>query len=304
MPFFPALFANFNKEVDDLNEPKVANKFNFSNRVVVKRNTGNGLSVSTTATFDDSISGEVEAVYKSSDFGKLTVNQQTDGAVIAKAKLTTLADNLTVNVEGYSNVSYQNNGDDTLKVSAQYLQDQFTVDGTLELSRSITTSKDKKEATSNVNSSVVLKASGGSDGFSVGGVINLNPQGENKVGDYDAGFRYEQDNFNFNVQTAKKGQKVNAGYFHRISNIHQFGLFGSLDRSNNARTLTLLNDYDLDSNTCTRVSLDTTGVARVALEHSLADPRVRVNVAQQLDFKGNSKFTASKFGLGLTFGDY
>jgi hypothetical protein len=295
------LFGNFNKEVDDLNEPKVATLFDFTNRVVVKRNTGNGLSVSTTATFDDNISGEVEAVYKSSDFGKLTVNQQTDGAVIAKAKLTTLADNLTVNVEGYSNVSHVSNGDDTLKITAQYLQEQFALDGALSVSRSVS---DNKEEGSNFNSSVVLKASGGSDGFSVGGVINLNPQGENKVGDYDAGFRYAQDNFNFNVQTAKRGQRVNAGYFHRISNIHQFGLYGTLDRSSNARTLTLLNDYDLDSNTCTRVSLDTTGVARVALQHSLADPRVRINVAQQLDFKGGSKFTASNFGLGLTFGDY
>jgi hypothetical protein len=295
------LFGNFNKEVDDLNEPKVATLFDFTNRVVVKRNTGNGLSVSTTATFDDNISGEVEAVYNSSDFGKLTVNQQTNGAVSAKAKLTTLADNLTVNVEGYSNVSHVSNGDDTLKITAQYLQEQFALDGALSVSRSVS---DNKEEGSNFNSSVVLKASGGSDGFSVGGVINLNPQGENKVGDYDAGFRYAQDNFNFNVQTAKRGQRVNAGYFHRISNIHQFGLYGTLDRSSNARTLTLLNDYDLDSNTCTRVSLDTNGTARVALQHSLADPRVRVNVAQQLDFKGNSKFTASKFGLGLTFGDY
>lgn len=295
MSFRPILFGDFNKNVDDLNETSVASKFDFSNSVTIKRNTGLGLSVSTTATLADDVSGEVEAVYKSSDFGKLTVNQQTSGAMFIKAKLTKLVDNLTANVEAYDNVEYVNGGKMTLKTSAQFLQDNFTVDGGL----SVINNGEGK-----YGSSLYLKASAGMDGFSVGGSVVLDPQGENKVSAYDAGIRYEQDNVNFNVQTAKTGSKIKAGYYHRVNSSNSVGLLGVFDRENNTRTLTVVNDYDIDANTCTKVSLDTTGVARVALEHSLADPRVRVNVAQSFNFAGGSKFTADKFGLGLTFGDY
>ena len=141
------------------------------------------------------------------------------------------------------------------------------------------------------------------DGFSVGGAISVDPKNKG-LESYDAGIRYEQDDFNFNLQTLKSGQSIQFGYYHRINSVNQIGVRGAYARDGDRRNLDFVQQYDLNSSTITKTALSTSGVAQFAVEHSLNDPRVKVNFASSFNFKGGASFAADKFGLGFTFGDY
>jgi hypothetical protein len=59
----------------------------------------------------------------------------------------------------------------------------------------------------------------------------------------------------------------------------------------------------LDAKTSVKAKLDSTGTLSGVIEHKLADPRVKFNIAAEFDAT-SADLAAKKFGLGLVFGDY
>jgi len=68
--------------------------------------------------------------------------------------------------------------------------------------------------------------------------------------------------------------------------------------------LTLGSKYKLDENTSIFKKVDTSGILSTSIQHTLANPAVKVNVAAQHNLFSSNACAAEKFGLGMTFGDF
>jgi len=274
--FIPPFFADLGKSASDL----FKKKFDYSNTVATKNKTLSGLVFTTTGDLStpNGIAGTIKVNHSDKKYGKTEAEISTAGSAKGKVTLDTLLDGTVVHVSA--------NNKPSGTVTAEYRQDFFA--GTASYETSFF-NKNK------LNGSGVI----GFDGLSVGGSVTFDLMGGSDVEDYNVGAQYATRDYTAAIRTENKGEFITGSYFLQVSPVHQIG--ASL---NSNLVGQLATEYRVDARTSVKARADTNGVVDTAVEHRLANPKVLINFASQFQAGKNLTLAPSKFGVGLTFGDY
>jgi hypothetical protein len=281
MSFVPPLFKNFGKSAKDL----FSKKYDYQNKLSVKNSVQSDLTVETSTTSDEknNLSGSVKVTHKNKDFGKVEVEVDTKGAASAETTLSKLAKNVEVIVK----VSEKPNG----KATVEYKQDGVAASVAVDYSKSATKAEGSVAA--------------GLDGFAVGGEGTYDFT-KSDVAIYNAGAEYAGKEFYATVKTANKFDKVAGSYFHNINTGRAFktqvgGTFEH-DFAKKASVLSIGTEHEVDAATLVKGKLDSEGAYAAVVEHKLANPAVKINVAA--GFNRSSGLAAQSFGVGFAFGEF
>lgn len=284
MPFTPPVFGNFGKNLNDL----LKKKYDFNLSATTTNKTANGLTFETKGVNNGkAIVGSTKVTAKNLGSKAAEFEGEVDTSGTAKAKLTTkkLLDNTKVTVSG-------NGAKSSGALEVEYAQDFIAVK----------TKVDVNAKKADFEGSATI----GQDGLSVGGVVkgNLTFEGtQAAVKDYNVGFQYAGADYQAALVTENKGDKVKVSYFHQVNSAHALGARFTYDQNSGSRGLELGTQYKVDGATTLKVKADTSGDVSTNVEHTLSNPKVKVNVSSGFDAKSYS-FKTNKFGVGLSFGDY
>jgi len=304
MSFVPPKFADLGKNASDLFKKKFDDKKDFKHVIQTKNRTASGLVFTSGGEFDpkknNELTGNLKVNYKKDSWGEAEGSLSTAGPSKAEFKFKKLVKGLTVIVTGDTGPFFADKDpkkpakftNPTGKVAAEYSQDFFS--GTASYETSFF----------DVN---VLHGSGviGFDGLSVGGEVKLDTKSFSNVDDYNVGAQYDAGDYTVTAKTAEQGNKLTVQYIHKVHADVQVGgaLSAALDGTSE-RSFGVATEYKVDKDTTVKLRGDTKGVAAVAVEHRLANPRVQLGVASSWGIVGFSLPKPKDFGLQLTFGDY
>jgi len=282
MSFTPPKYGDFGKSLNDL----FSKKFDYENKVTVKRTAANGLSVETGVVSAKNLSGSVKLVYKEKGLGEFEASHDTSGNLKGKAKFTNLAKGVVAILESTLNNTFK------AKATVDYAQDKFAASADL-------TVAEAKQGAHNVNAS--LAGVVGAEGISLGAQLNFsNASGSFDTPDVNMGFNFAENDFQFSLvtETTKAGPFVRAKYFQQVSKDLQSGF--QFDSDN---TVTLGFENKLDNSTIWKNTLSTKGVINTAIQHTLANPRAQLNLAASFNTTNGFDWSAQKYGLGVTLGE-
>jgi len=288
--FVPPFFGDFNKRVKDL----LKKKYDFDHGIHTINKSSSGVTLKTGASFGkDGLAGYVKPEYKDKTLGEFNAEIHTGGKAEAKAKFTNLADGVTVTVSGTP--------DPSGKAELQYAQDAFA--GSL--------SADVTQKNGTVRASAAIGADGLSVGAEAASKFDVKRGGERKDGesllaDFNVAMQYEGADYTAALFTENWGDKLTGSYYHSVSPSYQLGTQYEFDIAHdNARKLTVGNEYALNKDTIFKGKFDTQGNLSTAIQHNLADPRVQVGLAASFRVDSKARSVASnQFGVNFTFGDF
>lgn len=246
---------------------------------------------------ESSITGTAKVVHNAPNLGECTVELDTsNGNFKSQFKATKLADGATVTAAG----GYKAPKSGCSKtgfyasVSADYAQDFFAGEAGVTIS-------DKAPNSPGVD----ITASGviGFQGLSVGGAVAVDAAGS-KLNDYNLGVQYQTKEFTGSLRTADSADTINASWYHVVNNNQNLGVEFSTNPFRGTKLLTLATEYQVDVDTTVKGKLNSAGVLAAAVEHRLQNPRLKYNVAAEFNVAGAGIPKASRFGLGMEFGQY
>lgn len=278
MSFVPPQFGNFGKSVKDL----FGKKYDTTNQVATKHKASNGVTVEAGGVGEGSLTGFFKLNYKNNDFGDVDVAVNTKGAAkaqTAKVTLKKLGDGVEVVLSGDARPAG--------KLDVSYKQDFFAVQALVDSDGSKTT--------------IVPSATIGHDGLSVGATASADAAGDLK--DYNVGAEYAQPDFTLTLKTAKKGEEINASFFHKLSSATSVGTLFWHSPADDAKKLTVGVEHKYDAATSFKTKVDSSGLMGAAMEHRLPQGPL-FGVAGTFNVLSKTPFAAQKMGLSLKFGDY
>lgn len=118
--------------------------------------------------------------------------------------------------------------------------------------------------------------------------------------DYNFKLDYKQDKLLATVKTADQRSKFTASVAQQFCAGFYWGAQATHTLKDGSTKFCVGSTYKLDDTTSGRLMADCSGTISAAVEHKLSNPACKVNAAAQFKFP----FTAEKYGLGMTFGDY
>jgi hypothetical protein len=285
MSYNPPQFGDFGKGLNDL----LKKKFDFKNQVTIKRATSHGLKVETGVVVGKSLDGSVKLTYKEKGLGEFEASNSTSGVLKSKAKFTDLSPGVTLTVE--SELSK------TIKITktVDYKQDHFSGRVKASFKEADPTQKTTSEK------AVSVAAAVGWDGISIGGEVSGSSKTEFKEFEKNFGFNFAEDDFSFSLQTEQANDKspiVSARFFQKVNADLQSGF--KFDSNN---VITIGSEYKLDKSTVLKHSICTKGVVQSAINHTLSNPSVQLNLAAEFNTENFFSWSTNKYGLGFTLGD-
>lgn len=295
MAFVPPYFNDFGKSYSDLS----SKKFKFCNTATFTNKASNGLTLETTGVLGaNSVSAKAKVTQKDPSFGETELNLCTkSGAFTTKAKAKKLVDGATFTVTGGYQPPKQNSSNTGFfaQAAANYSQDFFAGKANLKFS----------DRLSPASGGLDLSASGviGFQGLSVGGAVSVDAT-QGSLTDYNLGVQYTADDFTASLQTKQRADVINASWYHKVNRNQTAGVQFTTNPFAGSKQLTFATEYQLDVDTTVKAKANSNGVLAVAVEHRLQNPRLKYNVAGEFNSVGAGIPQASKFGLGLSFGDY
>lgn len=297
MAFVPPFFSKFGKSYSDLS----GKKYDYANTIKVTNSTSSAPALkfeSTGYLNESSITGAAKVTHNEPSLGECTVDVDTsNGNFKTSFKATQLADGATVTVAGGYKAPKAGCSKTGFYASAnsEYSQDFFAGEVGITVS-------DKTAPASpgvDINASAVI----GFQGLSVGGGVAVNASAS-KLSDYNLGVQYQTKEFTGTLKTADCADTINASWYHNVSNNQNLGLEFSTNPFKGSKLLTLATQYQVDVDTTAKAKLNSNGVLALACEHRLQNPRLKYNVAAEFNAVGARIPTASRFGIGMEFGQY
>lgn len=287
MSYTPPQFKDFGKGLNDL----FKKQFDYANTVTVKRTTATGLKIETVGKqvvkdSKTSLGGSVKLSYKEKGLGEFEASNDTAGNLKGKAKFTSLADGVVATLETNLNSKFKASG------QVDYTQDHFASSAKVQLAEG----KDA-HVTSGAVSGVV-----GYEGISLGASLAFsNASGSFGAPDVQMGFNFAENDFQFslNTENAKGTPVVRAKLFQQVNATLQSGF--QFDSDN---TVTVGFQNKLDKDTILKTKISTSGVIDTAIKYTLANPSAQINVATQFKTTNGLDWNASKYGVGITLGDF
>jgi len=158
------------------------------------------------------------------------------------------------------------------------------------------TSKQRKavvEATSSVNV--------GDTGLTIAGQTKLDA-GEARLLDFNVGAEYASGPITTTLKTTKSMTGLTAAYFHKLWSDVDAGIEADFKRTG-VDTVSTGVEYRLYRETTVKGKVNSLGTVSTAVEHRLADPRLKFGLSTSFDLSGPDRLVANKFGLSMTFGD-
>eukprot|EP00457_Paulinella_chromatophora_P009002 gb/GEZN01009053.1/.p1 GENE.gb/GEZN01009053.1/~~gb/GEZN01009053.1/.p1 ORF type:complete len:310 (+),score=64.14 gb/GEZN01009053.1/:33-962(+) len=309
MPFTPPFYGKLGKSYGDL----FKKGFDTNNKLSIVSKTPEGLTLTLEGTVGkNDIQGKQKVEYSDKKWGKADAEIDTTSGKVwgtATSNKGKLIPSTEVSVAGGFDPSSKDplvKAVGAVKLEAQYSKDFLSATG-----RVFVGYLTKKDKSVDENASIRLEADAvmGFDNLSVGAAIS------NTIGDQaddlnvNVGCEYSTNNFTASLQTEKFADVLKFSWYHKISGDFQLGAemvsdeFGRLS-ADRRRTLNVASKYQLNTDTSVCLRGNNYGEIAAGIEQSLKDPRIKVSAAATFSAKGMSSFTADKFGLGLTFGDF
>jgi len=295
MSFTPPFFSKFGKSYNDLSKKK----FDYSNTAKISSTTASGLTLETTGVLgQNSVSAKEKVTQKDSSFGETTLEVCTkSGKFTTSAKATQLVDGATFELSGgyCPPCKSSDNTGFFAKLNGDYSQEFFA--GTSQL-----TVNDR----GNTSPAVDLQASAviGAQGMSVGGAVRLDLTGADTVKDYNLGVQYSASDFTAALVTSDRADTINASVYHKMNRNQQVGVAFNTNPFKGTKELTFATQYAVDVDTTVKAKFSSNGTIGTAVEHQLQNPRLKYNVAAEFNTTGASIPQASRFGVGVTFGQF
>jgi len=287
--FVPPFFSSFGKASKDL----FKKKYDFDNQFKTVNKARNGVTLETGANLSENYKGFIKGKYVSADFGEVESEVYTDPKTESKAtlRLKRLAKGLNVTLGASTLEKDKAFKGPVGSADVQYAQEFFAAQAILKTDLD-TTKLDTSAAV-------------GFDGVSLGGQVVLNASKGAEIVDINVGAEYTQADFTAAVYTEKNSDVINASYYQRLNTATQVGASFKFELAGKqARSLTVGTEHALDLDTTLKAKIELpSGTTGVAIEHRLLNPRVLVGVAAQFNAH-QQPFTAEKFGINLTFGDF
>jgi len=273
----PVVFKDLGKGAKDL----LSKKYDFKNEIKTVNKAERGLTIEAAGCGCKSgIAGSAKVTYKDSSFGELEKELKTCGAVSGKVKLTKLVDNATITING-NNKNYY-------KLETDYKTDAFTT---------------QFDVDTNLASALAISTNL-VDGLAVGCNANFDFSNGADLKDYNFGAQYAfSRDVTLSCVTAKGRSTANIGVLHKLSGGDSYALGMNLNTSTYASSMCVGVEKKVDSNMTVKAKLGSCGGLSTAVEHKLADPKMKINIAAEFDAT-SPDLTARKFGVGLVFGDY
>jgi len=303
--FIPPTYSNIGKSFRDL----WSKKFDFKNVLKTVNKTSQGLTLTSTSTFESaSVNGNANVKYGDKSFGDVEVElDTTSGRSYATTNLTKLLEGSKFTFSGGA-LGSKKPGDKNFlsaKGAFEHSQDFFTANGSV-----VVGEEGNKEGVSLV-SHVTVAGSIGFDGLSVGGELKAKVDGgEQHVEDHNVSAQYTKGDITAALSTEKKGDVIRATAFYSPSRDYSVGLEfvsdeqGALPTAPLTKVVNVVTQYEVDSNTTSKFRWSNSGDLGAVLEHRLRNPQLAILFSSSFKTRGTTDFRADKFGVGLTFGDY
>jgi hypothetical protein len=297
MAFVPPFFSKFGKSYSDLS----GKKYDYANTVKVTSKTTSAplLNFESTGYLNESsITGTAKVVHNDPTYGECTVEvDSSNGNFKTQFKNTQLVDGATITVAGGYKVPKAGCSKTGFygSLNSEYSQDMFAAETSLTVS----------DKTAPASPGVDFTASGviGVQGMSVGGGVTVNASAS-KLSDYNLGIQYQNKEFTGTLKTADCADTINASWYHNVSNNQLYGLEFSTNPFKGSKLLTLATQYQVDVDTTVKGKLNSNGVLAAAVETRLQNPKLKYNLAAEFNAVGAGIPKASRFGIGMEFGQY
>lgn len=127
---------------------------------------------------------------------------------------------------------------------------------------------------------------------------------KSKLKDYNVGVQYQTGDFTAALKTSNCADVINASWYYNASSSYKVGAQFSTNPFVGDKSITFASSYSVDKDTCVKFKAASDGTLGAAVEHRLQNPHMKVNVAAQFNAVGQGIPRASKFGLGVTLGDF
>lgn len=280
--FVPPLFGDFGKASKDC----LGKKYDFGYSAKTVNTTAQGVKFeASTKTVKSGNEGTVKGSFKDKTWGNVEGSLSTGGSANGKVVLTKLMPNLKVSISG--------NEKPGVKAEATYAQDFFAAQATADA----TSTGCKLDGAFSI----------GTDGLSVAVLAKAKystGEGSFAVDDVNVGVNYAQKDYQIAMKTNNNSQDVSLSFWQQISGSYQVGAAFDYkyDPAKPQRALTVGSHYKLDDDTLIKLKASTSGKVSTAIEYKVQD-NVLIGMAAEFDGT-NYAFNATKFGVGLSFGEF
>jgi len=279
----PVKYADLGKAAKDL----LKKKFDLKNTLKVTRTTADGLKVETVATSKDSLSGKVTGTFKEKGFGEVEFSADTSSVFNGKLKLTSLVEGATVTLK--TQVAK------VFSTTAEVLYKAPSVTGSV----AATLTENGKVYDKSFVASVVF----GYEDFTAGAQVKSVAPKEGDEAEAGPAFAYEgaisyvaKDSVI--TGTANGTGDLGVSFFHKVCP----GYKAATTFQYPSKVLTLASEFALDKDTIAKGSVSTKGIVKSAVEHTLSNPALKINLAAEATTTNGFDITTTKTGLGLTLG--
>lgn len=309
MSFVPPMFSKIGKTCSDLLAKKWdAKKDEFKHQLNVVSKAPNGVTITSTAFAEDAavekLSGKVVLKKEDKSIGEATLEFATSLKTKATFKLSKLLKGLTVSGEGEVSLAKAEAKTPACcalggKLTGEYAQENAA--GALEY-----------DHTKN-NASFAL--TGGFDGLSVGGQLNLNtklllaskdPKSTTPAPachSFLAGVQYEEGDLTFALATEKEDD-IAFSALHKLSKTTAYGVRALVSKE---ASLAFGGEYALDAATSTKAKIQVFNnkeyILSGYLQHKLADPKLTLGFSSQWAPLSSSRAKDNAFAVNVSLGD-
>lgn len=281
----PISFNDFGKQNKDL----FSKKYDFGNSVKIINKAASGVEMETSlkGTNAANRSGAIKATVTCAKHGKaeFTASSAAKPLIAAKFTTTKLVDGLKLTVSG--------NEKPCGKVEADYARDNFSASAALSCGSG--------------SPALALSGAFGSDGVSIGGSAAFDASSF-AIKEFGAGWQYTQNDFTGTVRTrtvTDGADTVTASYFFKARNATNIGASFEYDLNAKSSLLSLGTHFNYGADTAVKVKANSKGVVCAAIEQTLSDPSMKINMATEFGAGSACPFLpAKKFGFGVTLGDF
>lgn len=275
----PALFNDIGKKSKDL----FSKKYDYKNEIKTINKAKDGLKIEAGLCYGKGVAGSMKGTYKTKDYeAEVELNSCEKSDDKAKVSFGKLVDNLDLELTASSS--------STAGLAATYKMDSFVTKLEVDHSSSST--------------AVKVQGSVGFNDFVAGVGAAVDATNANfDLKDYNFGAQYTHGDIVAALKTAKGRNDVSLSVVHKLSSSLSWGTSLMFHPSDSSRILGLGMEYELSKVTSVKSMADSAGAVAFAVEHKLANPNVKVNLAAQFNVN-NYPAPAEKFGMSLVFGDY
>jgi len=295
--FVPPTYGNIGKNFRDLWSKKFENKSFL--KVVTK--APSGLTVTSNASIDNGINGNLTAKYVDNSWGDVdTELDSTSGKAYATANFTKLVDGGKASLSGGLLGSKKPGDKNSLSFKAAFeeSQESFTVAGSADFA--------ELEKGDGFGAKINASATIGMDGITVGGEVKGKVDHEHHIDDHNFAAQFQKDNFTASMTTEKKGEIIKTSYYYTPSKEYTVGAEFVTDGTTDTlrKVLNVASQCECNPDTTAKFRWSSCGDFGAALERRLRNPNVALLVSANFKVKGTTDIRVDKFGVGFTFGDY